>query len=55
MFGTSISKITDQLAAHENIADIDHAYIMFGVSPDTKDQACLEYLYRFFLHLRDAQ
>lgn len=54
-FNDNISKITDQIADHANLSEIDHAYIVFGVNADVKDKACLEYLYKFFRNLMDFQ
>lgn len=50
-FKQDIDVIVDQIATHANLSEIDHAYVVFGVSPDTKDKACLAYLYKFFHQL----
>lgn len=55
VFNQPISKLMNDLAANENIGDMDHAYVMFGVSSDTQEPTCKEYLFKFFQYLRSIQ
>ena len=38
----------DDLSENESLEDIDYAYTVFGVSLNVKENACKEYIYRFF-------
>lgn len=40
--------LVDQLASSPNLGDIDFAYCVFGVSLNTKENACKKYIYKFF-------
>ncbi len=55
VFGQPVSNLEDRLNAHENIAEMDDVHVVFGVSADTTDKTCLEYLYRYFNYLRYKQ
>jgi len=47
-FGISYMKLEDSLAEHPDLADIDHAYLFFGVPINAKDNASKLYLFKFF-------
>jgi hypothetical protein len=47
--------IIDDLANNESLKDIDYAYIMFGVSLNTREVTGKKYLYEFFDRLRLSQ
>lgn len=49
------SKLVDDIEDNDDIGDIDYAYIQFGTSLNEHDRTAREYMYRFFLHLRDYQ
>lgn len=40
--------LVDQLAKSPDLGDIDFAYCVFGVSLNTKENACKKYIYKFF-------
>ncbi len=44
----SISQLGDAVNANPDIGDIDHAYVVMGVSPATEVVAAKKYLYDFF-------
>jgi len=46
--GGKISTLLEQIEEHENVDDMDYAFVTFGVSLNTKDKAGKEYLYKFF-------
>lgn len=46
--------LIDQLADNEKLGDIDFAYISFGVSLNTKENACKKYIYKFFQLLNQS-
>jgi len=48
-----INTILKDLKDNPDIADIDYAYLVFGVSLNTIDNSAKEYLYRFFKMLLD--
>lgn len=43
-----IEFINDQLRENESLGDIDFAYLVFGVSLNTKENAAKKYIYKFF-------
>lgn len=47
--------LVDKLAAHENLADMDYAWIVFGVSANVVENSCRRYLYEFFSKLKNDQ
>lgn len=52
------AKFTDlleQIEDNEDIADIDYAYIQFGVALNDQDRVAKKYMYRFFKKLIDFQ
>lgn len=53
--GSKIAELIAQLEDNESLGDIDNAYIVFGVSLNTRDKACVRYIYRFFNKLRASQ
>lgn len=54
-FGISYMKLEDSLAEHPDLADIDHAYLFFGVPINAKDNASKLYLFKFFEYfLKDS-
>lgn len=42
------SSIIEKVEDNDSIGDIDYAYVVFGVSLNTKENACKKYLYKFF-------
>lgn len=44
-----------KLNANPSIADIDHAYVMFGVDLQSNNSASIQYLHKFFGYLYDLQ
>lgn len=53
--GGRLTKILDTLKDNDSINDIDFAYVVFGVSLNTKEDVAKKYLFQFFraLSLRD--
>ena len=51
--GIDIDDAAASLNESSSIDDIDHAYIMWGVSLQTDNQSCLRYLVRYFDYLAD--
>ena len=49
-----IDLIASTLNENPNVADIDHAYVMFGVDIQTKHPASMHYLCEYFDYLADA-
>lgn len=49
--GYKIDGIAGQIDDHENVDEIDHAFVVFGVPLNTKNQSGLAYIYRFFENL----
>lgn len=47
-FSINYMKLEDSLAEHPDLADIDHAYLFFGVPINAKDNASKLYLFKFF-------
>lgn len=45
--GENINEILDELKDNENIDDVDHAYIIWGVSLNSTDEAGKRYMYEF--------
>jgi len=50
-----LDKLIDQLAENEHLDDMDYAYVMFGVSVNTLENASRKYIYNFFKLLMDRQ
>jgi len=50
-----IDALATQLNANPSIADIDHAYIMFGIDAGSEDLIDLRYLIEYFDYLSDVQ
>lgn len=46
--------LIDSLADNPSLADIDHTWVVFGVSLSTKQQDGQKYLYEFFKNLSDS-
>lgn len=53
--GTDIQTTIDEINDNESIDDIDYAYLVFGVSLNTKDIAELDYIFNFFRLLAGSQ
>lgn len=47
-------KIVESLADNESLGDIDHAFINFGVSLNTKEVASKRYIYEFFRQIHEG-
>ena len=50
--GVKFADIADSVNENESIKDVDFAFIVFGVSLNTKSQCGKRYLYKFFEYLR---
>lgn len=53
--GGDFDEMVEQLKDNEDLDDIDNAYVVFGVSLNTRDQASRRYVYQFFDQLRQSQ
>ena len=51
----SFTELGDKVNANPDVAEMDHAYVMFGVNLQTDISASLWYLGLFFSHLYDLQ
>lgn len=49
--GINYDRIEDGLEEHPDIQDIDHAYLVFGVTLNAKDNPCRRYLFHFFKYM----
>lgn len=47
-YAINYMKLENSLAEHPDLADIDHAYLFFGVPINAKDNASKLYLFKFF-------
>lgn len=47
-YSINYMKLENSLAEHPDLADIDHAYLFFGVPINAKDNASKLYLFKFF-------
>lgn len=50
-----LNLLAEKLNANPNIAEIDHAYVMYGINIRTEIPACLMYLHSFFQQLYEVQ
>ena len=53
--GADLDDLIDSISDNESLADIDHAYVTFGVSLNTRENASKQYVYKFFETLQLAQ
>ena len=53
--GSKMDALFEKLEENENLGDIDHAYIVFGVSLNVVENSCKKYLYKFFQKLQQTQ
>lgn len=53
--GGDLEELLDKLRDNANIADIDHAYIVFGVALNTPDNDCRKYIYKMLETLLPTQ
>jgi hypothetical protein len=53
--GKKLKKLIDKVSDNANLSDIDHAYVVFGVSLNVVENACKRYIYAFFETLQLAQ
>lgn len=51
----SVDDLVDSIDDNPDIGDIDHAYVVFGVSLNVVENACKKYLYNFFSILQSNQ
>ena len=51
--GVDIDELASTLEENPNIADIDHAYVMFGVDLQSTEIASIYYMVEFFDHIAD--
>lgn len=52
---SSLDKLVEQIADNDDIGDIDHAYVTFGASLNTRENAARKYIYLFFEVLQTFQ
>lgn len=45
---SSLPDLISKIADNQSINDIDHAFVVFGVSLNVREMACRKYLYKFF-------
>jgi len=50
-----LDALSGKLNSNESIADIDHAYVMYGINVRTEVPASLKYLHKFFEQLYETQ
>ena len=53
--GQNMDKLIETLSESESLADIDYAYVMYGVTLNALDASARQYLYRFFDRCRAVQ
>jgi hypothetical protein len=53
--GQKLDELIDKIADNEDLKEIDFAYVMFGVSYNTKDMSARRYMFRYFRHLLGNQ
>ncbi|MNF31600.1 hypothetical protein D3C84_123670 [compost metagenome] len=46
--GSDYDKLVASVADNASIGDVDHAYVVYGVSLNTKEKASQKYVYKFF-------
>lgn len=51
----SFADLVEQIDENEDIDDVDHAMIVFGVSLNVEENACRQYLYQYFKKLIPLQ
>lgn len=49
----NLDTIIEQISDNESLGDIDYTYVMFGVPLNVKENASKEYLYNFFVEMRN--
>jgi hypothetical protein len=49
---TKFSEIVSKIAENPSLADIDFAFLTYGVTLNTKNPSCMKYLYKFFQQMR---
>lgn len=49
--GTDINSVLDEIEDHEDLDDIDHAFLTFGVELNTEEPEGLRYIYEFMKNL----
>lgn len=53
--GSGYNKLINKISDNPSLGDIDHAYVVFGVSLNVLENASRRYLYRFFERLQQTQ
>lgn len=53
--GQSIDDILTEVDGHEDVGDIDHAYIQFGVVLNVLEPSCRKYIYKFMVEMANYQ
>jgi hypothetical protein len=53
--GGNFDDLVEKLEENDDVGDIDHAFVVFGTSLNTKDPAAKKYIYRFFEMLQASQ
>ena len=51
----NFDELIDKVEDNAHIGDIDYAFVTFGVSLNTKENACRKYIFRFFEELQAIQ
>jgi hypothetical protein len=49
--GQSLKTLIDEIELNPDIGDIDYSYVQWGVSVNTTEASCLNYMYEFFRNL----
>lgn len=47
-FGASMDELIDKIADNPSVGEIDFAYVVFGASLNTNENACKKYIYNYF-------
>lgn len=50
--GADIQALLDQIEDNESIDDIDHIFMVYGVSLNTKDKSAKKYIYEYFKYMQ---
>lgn len=50
-----LTEIINQISANPSLGDIDHGYVVFGVSLNVLENSCKRYLFEFFNNLMPTQ
>lgn len=53
--GFSVDALLAEIESNPSVDDIDHAFLVQGVSLNSPDKSCRKYLYKFFQDLKDME